>query len=136
MTKPLHKRARSEEWAFDMPAGRATHVPSGLVLLLVPDPPGQAPPGWRLVGQCALPRGVTDRRPPGQIAPGDANAPEVGQWVILAQENALQAALSALERRHGAQGQAVLGRVCREAGERWVFKARLERGWSSGQRAV
>lgn len=92
--------------------------------------------GFRLVGQCRLPPGVPDRRQASRINAGDANAPDVDTWAVLAHEGALSAARQGLEFIHGpATGAAMLQRICKDAGERWIFRARLERGWADGRRA-
>lgn len=150
MTKRHRATSRADDWTFDMPAGLATHTPTGLVLRIEPlhgDPPGgQLAPGradtleaqgYTACGQCWLPPGVKDRRAPGQIDAGDANAPGVTQWAVLAVHSALQAAFDALALQHGPeQAGKMLPRIPREAGERWVFRARLERGWPDGRRAT
>lgn len=137
MTKPMNKRPRSDEWAFDMPGGNATHLPSGLVFVFRPlragEPPLQA--GLLQVGRCRLPAGVPDKRQAGVIAPSDPNGAGVEGWDVLASERALEAAQGQLAAQHGGSATAMLARICREAGERWVFRARLERGWADGRRA-
>ena len=92
--------------------------------------------GYTGAGKCWLPPDVKDRRNPAQIAPGDANAPGVTQWAVLASHSALQAAFDDLALQHGPdQAGKMLPRICREAGERWIYRVRLERGWTDGRRA-
>lgn len=118
---------------------QAAHGPTSLVFELRPLRGGELPPqldGFRLVGQCRLPPGVPDRRQASRINAGDANAPDVDTWAVLAHEGALSAARQGLEFIHGpATGAAMLQRICKDAGERWIFRARLERGWADGRRA-
>lgn len=135
-----------------MPMGLATHAPTGMQFRMLPrfavydDPYNRVAPGevvsvedepWVYLGRAALPDGTPDRRPAGFPGPGDANAPGLLEWGILAKEDALQAAEQQIVAQHGAdQARAMLGRVAREVGERWIFRARLERGWKTGQRAT
>lgn len=146
MTKPKRAVRRADEWTFDMPAGLATHVPTGIVYHIEPLPGGQLAPGradalealgYSAAGQCWMPDGTPDRRDATRIAPGDANAPGVMRWAVLAKHEALQAAFDALAQQHGAdQAGRMLPAINREAGERWIFRARLERGWVNGRRAT
>ena len=93
--------------------------------------------GYSAAGQCWLPPDANDRRQAAQIAPGDANAPGVTRWAVLVSHSALQAAFDALALQHGPdQAGKMLPRICREAGERWIYRARLERGWADGRRAT
>lgn len=141
---PKHKRA--DAWTFDMPTGAATHAPTGLVFRLEPLPGGYLAPGradaleaqgYTAAGSAWLPPATKDRRQAAQIAPGDANPAGVDRWAVLAMPQALQAAFDALVQQHGPQdAQRMLARICREAGERWIFRVRLERGWADGRRAV
>lgn len=145
MTKPKRAASRAEDWTFDMPAGRATHAPTGLEFTLLPFGPNldnsarleqlQAA-GWASTGRCWLPAGTADRRtaPPG---PGDANVATADWWHVLVPRQAHEAAFDALAARHGPiQARDMLEAICRNAGDRWVFRARLERGWTNGQRAT
>lgn len=147
MTKPRHTANRAEDWTFDMPAGLATHAPTGLVYHLEPLPGGHLAPGradalealgLTAAGECWLPDGTPDRRPTAKIAPGDANAPGVTRWAVLASHSALQAAFDALAAQYGPEQAAhqILPRINREAGERWIYRVRLERGWTDGRRAT
>lgn len=146
MTKPRRASERTADWAYDMPAGLATHAPTGLAFRLEPLPGGQLAPGradaleaegYTAAGKCWLPPGTPDRRQAAQIEPGDANAPGVHEWAVLARHSALQAAFDALAQAHGAdQAGKMLAALGRRAGDGWVFRARLERGWPDGRRAV
>ena len=141
-------QARHAAWAFDMPAGLATHGPTGLEFRVEPLPGGRLLPdraaaleaqGYSAAGECWLPPPHTDRRPAGQIDAGDAgdaNAPGVVRWAVLASHAALQAVFDSLALQHG-PGQAgqMLPRICREAGERWIYRVRLERQRTDGTRA-
>jgi hypothetical protein len=153
MTKSARTARRADDWTFDMPTGRATHAPSGLVLRLHPlDPARQVVPAdlrqrpgdevqlegepWTYLGAARLPEGVADRRPAGFPGPGDANARGALEWIILAKQDAMQAAFDAMVLQHGpGDAMAIMGRIAREAGERWIFRVRLERGWTTGNRA-
>jgi hypothetical protein len=143
MTKPKNTARRAEDWAFDMPAGRALHTPTGLEFILQPldtDQPAaferlQAL-GWRNTGLHRLPNDVEDRRQV-QLDLRDANAPRFKAWHVMVNLKAHQATQDRLAAAHGPfQGKDMLERICREAGERWVFRARLERGWPDGRRAT
>lgn len=112
-----------------MPSGLIQHAPTGLQLLALPDGAAR-PEGWAdalPVARASLPPGTPDRRPAGCVAPGDANAPGVVAWVLLARLADLQAL--------GLDNRARLA-LCRDAAARWAFRARLERGWTTGQRAA
>jgi hypothetical protein len=93
---------------------------------------------WIYFGLVALPPDVKDRRPAHEIAHGDANAPEVRDWHVLADAALLAAAQERLVLTQGpARARAMLERLAREAGERWIFRARMERNWTTGkQRAT
>jgi hypothetical protein len=142
MTKPTRATSRADDWTFHMPAGRATHVPTGLEFELVPAPGGRIPgsrlaAGYREMGGCILPPGVKDRRPPGAVPEGDPNGPDVDRWAVLAKSEALVAAQDLLAQQHGVdQARQMLPALARAAAERWLFRARLERGWTNGQRAT
>ncbi|MCW5648338.1 MAG: hypothetical protein KIS62_01195 [Ramlibacter sp.] len=146
MTKPQKARARADEWTFDMPAGMVTHLPTGLQFRMEPLPAGALGPGradalesagYTSAGKCWLPATTPDRREATRIAPGDANAPGVHEWAILAKTEALQAALDVLAMKHGATDAArMLPALSSRAGDGWIFRARLERGWINGARAT
>lgn len=141
MTKPLRKKARVDDWTFDMPAGLATHHPTQLEFLLEPLPDGYMPEpqlqvteaqGYMAMGKCWLPpngQGLhIDRRDPTKIAPGHANSPGVTQWATLAHKSAVQAVFDKLRAEMGADN--ALKRftaIAKDAGERWVFEVRKER---------
>jgi hypothetical protein len=150
MTKSTRTARRSEDWSFDMASGLATHLPTGIVFRLWPhwharlDDPHRAPQRWDQFdagertwvwfGRVQLPPDVKDRRAAHEIAPGDANAPEAVDWDVLADATLLEAALERLAATQGpAPARAMLERVAREAGERWIFRARLERNWTTGK---
>jgi hypothetical protein len=141
MTKPK----RADAWTFNMAQGLAKHLPTGLAFTLLPFGADldnskrleelQAA-GLASMGLCKLPDGASDRRqdPP---CVGDANAPAAKRWHILVPREAHDAAFDALAARHGpVQAREMLQAICKDAGERWVFRARLERGWTNGQRAT
>ncbi|MES2910640.1 MAG: hypothetical protein V4718_04590 [Pseudomonadota bacterium] len=141
-------KARADAWTFEMATGKATHEPTGIVYRLLPLWGSNTEPdldhlvrlqaeGVDQVGHCELPAGTIDRRQAGQIGPDDANAPGVTHWAVLASRDGIRAALGHLTTEHGAaQALEMVQRVSREAGERWVFRARLERSWTNGNRAV
>jgi hypothetical protein len=145
MTKPKRAAHRANEWTFDMPAGLATHMPTGLQLTMVPLGPHVAQPerfaalqaqGWRSTGVHKLRDDKPDRRAV-QIDPQDANAPGVTRWAALVDLEARGRAGEALAQLHGPlQAAEMIERICHEAGERWVYRAGLERGWPNGQRAT
>ena len=149
----MTKRKRNEDWSFQMTTGLVTHGPTGLVFrMYVPwhqvlDNPLRPPAvgsvhridnePWIYLGQATMPPDVIDRRPAGLPPPGDANERGIMAWPVMTPENASRPVLEALVAQHGPdQAAAMMGRIAREAGERWVFRARLERGWPDGRRAV
>lgn len=145
MTKPKRTAQRADDWTFNMPAGLATHVPTGLQFRMLPfgahvDNEAEyarlQADGWWSTGKCRLPAGVTDRRQP-EIDPGDANARAVDTWHVLVKRDAYEAAGEAIAMaRDPVTAEDMLRAICREAGERWIFRARLERGWQDGHRAT
>jgi hypothetical protein len=153
MTKPNRTARRADDWTFDMAAGLATHAPTGAVFRMYQhwhaqlDDPLRRMKRWEtaqvegkpwiLMGEALLPEGVPDRRPQALVGLGDANAREVRHWLVLADSERLQAALDGLAARHGPEvAKQMVERIAREAGERWIFRARLERGWTDGRRAT
>jgi hypothetical protein len=148
MTKPKRKKARADDWTFDMPAGLATHHPTQLEYRLEPRPSGVISEaralaleaqGYSPAGECWLaPNGQglqIDRRDPAKIAPGHANAPGVTHWTTLTHHGARQAVLDKLRAdldTIGAGGglEEALKRlraICRDAGDGWIYRVRLER---------
>jgi hypothetical protein len=145
MTKPKRTAQRADDWTFDMPAGLARHAPTGLQFRMLPmgahvDSAAEyarlQADGWLSVGQFMIPGDVKDRRQV-QIDPGDANAPAVSGWAVLVQRDAYTAAGDQLAAVHGPfQAKDMLTAICRDAGQRWLFRAKLERGWADGRRAT
>jgi hypothetical protein len=91
---------------------------------------------WTFMGEARLRPGTADRRQAHAIAIGDANDPRLDSWPILASSERLASALDALARERGAaQATESLERIAREAGERWAYRAGLERKWGDGRRA-
>lgn len=153
MTKPPSKAKRADDWTFNMPAGLVTHGPTGIVFRMFPhwhqkfDDLNNPPIPWRTVnlegkpvfffGHAILADDVRDRRQIAQVARDDANAPGLRDWIIVAPEDAVQAAVDDLALQHGpAVARQVLERLARDAGHGWIFRARLERGWTDGKRAT
>lgn len=144
MTKPTRTAQRAEDWTFNMPAGLATHAPTGLQFRMLPlgahvDYAGEyarlQADGWWSTGKVRLPSGLMDRRQP-EIDAGDANARAVDTWAVLVKRDAYEAAGETLAlQRDPVTAQDMLRAICRDAGERWIFRARLERGWPDGRRA-
>jgi hypothetical protein len=141
MTKPEKKKDRAAEWHFDMPAGVVTHLATGIVFRMLADTHPQIdrqdPPcplwsvvdvdgaEWIYLGDAQLRPGTIDRRPAAAVAPGDANDPRRGNWPVVAAAERLQAVFDDLARSHGpTQAKGMLERIAREAGERWIFRAR------------
>ncbi len=135
----LQVNSRKSEFAVDRARGHIKHALSGLQYRVEPlrSEHGDIEPrrrtelestGYTACGQCWLPSGVVDRRQPGQIAPGDVNAPGVTRWAVLGDPGAQQAYFDALALQVGTdQAQQMLARINRRAGDAWVYHARLDR---------
>ncbi len=146
MTKSEEKARRADDWAFDMAAGAAMHLPTGLKFVIVPFGTNldnrarvaqlQENQAHGSTGVYVLPQGVVDRRL-AEIEPEDANAPAADRWHVLVDMGLYERAERHLVAQHGPfEAKKRLDAICRAAGERWVFRARLERGWPDGRRAV
>lgn len=153
MTKPEKAARRADDWTFNMSAGTAQHGPSGVLFRFYPhwhavldDPVNKVQPWetvpiegepWVFFGSAAMPEEVVDRRPAHLVDRGDANAPGLREWIVIAPDDQIQAALDRFAQEHGQPvAKPMLNRLAREAGERWIFRARLERGWTDGRRAT
>jgi hypothetical protein len=136
-------KARAADWAFDMAAGLATHTATGLVVHIVPQGSPRFEPwqhaterhGVIYMGSAALPHGLADKRRPEAVAAHDANAVGVAAWLLWADAASHKDAFVGLHIQHGHAAHAMLRRIQREAGQRWVYRATLERKWVDGRRA-
>lgn len=126
-----------------MREGIATHASTGLEFVLLPQGPhdDREPmaklqrEGFAVTGVVRLPRDLPDLRE-GDIPPSDANARGSTHWAVMVRLDAHDCVGERLAAVHGPfEAQVRLRAICREAGERWLFRARLERSWRDGRRA-
>jgi hypothetical protein len=128
----MNRPARNDwhnAWELHAPSGSAHHTATGLTILVHPQ--GLTVGGMVLAGSCWLAAGVVDRRNPGAVAAGDPNRPGVDRWGLWAPaegpgslQQAMQALLATMPAHDATQA---LARLKREAGELWLFRARIDR---------